>query len=85
MLEAFIEILYVFIIDGIRSLLAIIIGFFISLSFPKPIRKHLHPDELWKHNELNYKKIIWWFLIGALALSIFYTLVDTSQLTSGFD
>lgn len=76
MVTDYLSSLYVFIEAGLRTGFAIGVGFFAALWIPKRLRLLLRLEPDWRSNEVS--TAITYFVIGALILSIFYSLVDTS-------
>lgn len=80
MIEEFLSIAFRLASDGFRTLIAVTIGYFVTMFFPTPLRIRLHPKEFWQSRDISLNKIAVWFLIGAILMSAFYSLVDPSQL-----
>lgn len=77
MITDYLSSLYVFIEAGLRTGLAIGVGFFAALWMPKRLRRLLRLEADWRSNEVSIA--ITYFIIGALILSVFYSLVDASS------
>ncbi len=80
MLNDYLDIVFAFALDGMRTCFAIAVGWFASLFLPERLRKRLHPKEFWQRNELTFNKIVAWFVLGVLLLSAFYALIDPAAL-----